>query len=724
MSPSATAIATTAPEPLDTADLSRRDADRRALRPWLALAIGIVAFAAVTGGTILSPASDAWLLRADDSAQHYVGWLFFRDAPWGWPLGVSPRFGLELASSVAFTDSLPLVALALKPLRSVLPEAFQYTGLWIAACFALQAWFAMLLLSRWTDDDVLLAAGAGFFVLAPPFLWRLHGHYALLGHWLVLAALALYLRRRFAAWRWLALLAVGSLVHPYLLAMALAVFVGDLAQRLLGRSLALAPAVGWGVAALALVGGALTVAGTFVLGPLAESWGFGHYRLNLLSPFDPDAKWSRALPDLPQTGGDYEGFNYLGLGVLGLGALAALARLVRRRAPAAVLPRHARAVLWALAIALTVFALSDHVALGSGEIVAYPLPSFARRLAGVLRSSGRLFWPVHYLIVTAVVVTLVRRLSRRVALVTLLVGLVVQVADTVPALRALRREIAAAAEPTPTMRAPLWDQVASRYPTLRYVLPENKPERWLPLALFAHRHGMAINTGYFARVDVGAQGAARDRLLTQLVAGGLPRDALYVFASRGLLELARSRAAADDLVAEVEGFRLLAPGMAARREDPALGGVVDGAPLPELGGDWLELARARAEPARSFGWEVGRHRHRAWTRSDHAGLTVRIPVPRGDADLAFDLRALPEPFARRVEVMLNRRPVGSIEIPPEGATGPHRVQVSREMLAAAAGVALIELKAFVSGPAAPSPPVAALPRVGVRGIRLAWRPPA
>lgn len=96
-------------------------------------------FVYVTGGRIINPTYDDWLMIGD-SAQHYIGWEFFRHTPlFQWPIADNPKLGLEVASSIVFTDSIPIAAFIFKPLNYFLPATFQYFGLWIWLCFVLQA---------------------------------------------------------------------------------------------------------------------------------------------------------------------------------------------------------------------------------------------------------------------------------------------------------------------------------------------------------------------------------------------------------------------------------------------------------------------------------------------------------------------------------------------------------------------------------------------------------
>ena len=176
-------------------------------------AIGFAVFLALTGGRVLDTADLGWL-RTGDLQQHFVGWHFFRNTEfWQSPLGSNRAFCMELGSSIVYTDSLPLLAIPLKAIHTWLPDVFQYIGWWILACFLLQAALAWRLIGRFTGNWWLQACATAFFCLSPPFLFRLHGHDALFGHWIVLSALLLYFSAAFFPARWLALLRVAALTH-------------------------------------------------------------------------------------------------------------------------------------------------------------------------------------------------------------------------------------------------------------------------------------------------------------------------------------------------------------------------------------------------------------------------------------------------------------------------------------------------------------------------------
>ena len=91
--------------------------------------------------SIFDPTWTGWLMRGD-GAQHFLAWHYFRDSPWTWPPGRILGYADAMQGSIVYADSIPLMALLLKPFSTWLPTHFQYTGFWIVGCYALQAAFA------------------------------------------------------------------------------------------------------------------------------------------------------------------------------------------------------------------------------------------------------------------------------------------------------------------------------------------------------------------------------------------------------------------------------------------------------------------------------------------------------------------------------------------------------------------------------------------------------
>lgn len=515
------------------------------MQALLAAAAGALAFLVVVGARVLDASNIAWLAEGD-SATHYLGWQFFRSAPWAFPPGANPGYGLELASSIVYSDSIPGLALAFKPLDALLPGTFQYFGAWLLACFILQAVLGWKLMTLASERAAVRLLGAGLIAFSPPFLWRLGVQSALAAHWLVLGALYLNLRPhdgRRLLW-WALLLCAAALVHAYLFVMAAALWAADYVAR------SRRPMEPLFLGGLAL--SCLWLCGTFVLAPDAGALPYGLFRMNLLSPLDPSG-WSHVLPDIPEGPYDYDGFNFLGLGVL----LLALAVLPKIRAGA---PPRRRWPLLAVLIALALYALSHKIAIAATDVII-PLPERVVRVLSIFPSSGRFFWPVYYALVVALIGLAARSFGHRAAVGLLSLALVVQVTDTSAAWWPKRDRLQATGKQWPSaLNAPFWEAAAAKYSKLRWVPAANHSPHWRELAYYAAQHRMGTDAVYLARVDRAQIAASRSRAAQAMRSGELDEDTLYVLdpAYAGAASWEQRRA--GDVLVRVDGFTVLAPG--------------------------------------------------------------------------------------------------------------------------------------------------------------------
>lgn len=528
------------------------------------LLLGLAAFLLVVGPAPLQVGNIAWL-AGSDPAQHYLGWAFYRQSPWSFPLGSNPGYGMELGSSIFYSDSIPLMAIFFKLLAPLLPATFQYVGLWLLACFLLQGWFAWRLVGLVSKDPALRALGTGFFLFSPPMLWLLNGHDALFGHWLVLAALCLCLdlslRRRTLAWGALAL--VAALVHAYLLAMVLGLWLSDLARRLITRETSLLSLAAETGGVLAAAGGALWQAGFFLVSSgHGGKGGFGYYSLNVLALVNPAAsgfkekdQWSYLLPGLPHLEGTGD-LLFLGSGVLLLLLLAlpCLARAVR-----AIHLWPNWVPLGAVMAGMTLFALSNNIAIGTFEF-SVPLPERLLAAGQLLRCSARLFWPVYYLIYGALLFVVIRYYGRQKALVMLSSLLLLQVADTSRGWLPIResRPPAASTWPTP-FKSPVWKAAAQHYRKIRVIPPGEHP-RYADIAFFAATHGLQTDAAYLARYDGQKLADARSGAEASIATGAYDATAFYLLGDAEAAAAQKHLRADQDRIFRLDGFTVIAPG--------------------------------------------------------------------------------------------------------------------------------------------------------------------
>ncbi len=455
--------------------------------------------------------------------------------PLGWPLGVTQAVNAPDGVSIAYTDSIPLLAVLCRPLAAALGGTFQYFGWFTLGCFALQGGFGALLCGLFANALFAPLAGALVFTVSPVLIERAFRHSSLGAQWLVLAALYCYFscrrqgRYASAGLFIINVLAVG--IHPYFLPMTYAVTLALLLEyavthrqwlrpaALLIGNMACTAALGW---ALGLLYGTATSGGQAL---------YGYFAMNLNALWNPigvnGVLYSRLLPAQNQVNGNYDAFAYLGLGVL---IALPIAVVLLRRQLGGMLRRH-----WALAFCcavLTVFAISNVITANGATLATLPLPASLIKLFSIFRSSGRLFWPIYYLLMLLTLVGLARLKGRWLLAGAALLA-VVQVWDVSPGMvqrsAAMLQAMQTDAFPT-EMESDFW-QAAQQYTAV--VSMDEIQDDALHLALFAADNGMTTNDPFAARYDETALAAQRETLLAELAAGTVREDTLYLFAEEG-----------------------------------------------------------------------------------------------------------------------------------------------------------------------------------------------
>jgi hypothetical protein len=523
---------------------------RDALGGLAALALGLAAFLILIGWQTLIPTNVEWLNYAD-RAMHTLGWWFYEKADWGMPPGRSPILGIELSNSIALVDGLPLFAIPFKLLRDWLPHPFQYWGDWLLLSFLLQSVFAYRIARELGAGRIVSLAGAAFALITPAFMFRINMHLALSGHWTILAALYLYIRRDPPhIWVWPLLIALTSAIHAYLLAMVLALWVAALIERLWTKRTT------WGTALVELALGliasliVLWTAGFFSSGTTA-TYGYGMYKLNLLWPFLTYGGWSQLFPDLPHTKYDYEGLSFLGIGIFALLAVAIFSSAiltVRSAVAKRWLPLAVTLVLLAL------FAVSQKPALLGTELFELQLPQQLIDLASMFRSTGRFVWPLLYVITIGAVVLIGRRFRAVVAVPIVLVALGAQVADSGEQLLSFTRRLPAPSDVWSTeLKSPFWDRAAAAGCNRVRAFPivQGPGGDWRMLGYYALTHDMDIDAAYLGRTDGAALDALKAHEQEVLASGDFEPTTLYVLDEKSA-ELAAQHLAPDDLLAQID----------------------------------------------------------------------------------------------------------------------------------------------------------------------------
>ena len=538
------------------------------------VAIGIATFGALTNWKILNPLFVRWLYWGDPSTS-YLGWQFFRKTPLlQFPIGASPNYGVGFASSIMYTDSIPLIAIPLKYVSFLLPNEFQYFGIWILVALILQSWFAWKIVSRFIPNIVLALFGVVLFTNAPILIYRMvhegSGHIGFIGQFLILWSLHLYFERDSSLKPWLVLLGISPLICLGLVPMVFVVFASWLIQqfpkksipltvRLLGTSKRL-------LAGIATTIGVMWISGALMVRDPSDS-GFGTYRTSLTSLFDPKVNntfsFSKFLPDLGNLPGSEEGFAFLGITVIAL-LLISIPTVFKGNHP--LLSKNNIGLIL-VTIGMGLFSLSNRISVLQRELFTYPIPNQIEKFIGPFRSSGRFVWPLIYVLILFGLISLmtVMQNRRNLGYLVLVVLLSIQIIESVGVFSNVRQRFTEG-KFTPQLTSPRWDELAQNYDHLIAIPPLNNDPGWFELALLADKWSLSTNTTYLARVDQKSFDAALSIAQNDLENFRFDPKTLYVLTNyppnpmnQALLDTYGPSSAGQTKSFSLDGFTVIAP---------------------------------------------------------------------------------------------------------------------------------------------------------------------
>ncbi len=493
----------------------------------LTFAIGIAQAASFLPWNFVNGAGEVWNFPggiiengANDMADGIVGYYYQLQSPWTLRFLYAPNLAAPGGTNTFWLDPIPWLCFVAKIVHGVTGSLWNPQGAYMASTLVLPG-VAMVILVAQLGQRNLIAAIAGTLIAdSTPFLLHRWGHSALQSQFLIILALALYVRSRRrpadcpTAAMWIALLSIALMTNVYLFVMVGGVWAAawiDQMRHGTGRTFAL-------LEAAAAIGTAILL--SIPLGVLddgvggAGSWGYGVWSMNLASPFIPQL--SGVVPWLqeyrlgfPQ---QYEGFAWSGFGAVTL--VLAGHRVwfdwMRRRAMA-------HWPLIGIFLFFFLFAASNRLTLGSHELFDIPLSDYWRvHVFGIFRSSGRFFWPIGYAAMAASIVLVLTRMRPNRAICLLLIASALQVVDSGP-LRSAIHQSAAAPRPPSVDRSAVGAVVAKAsaieiYPSFgcsRSRAP-GQPERSvteaitleqsnLEIQMLAARRNLPINSVYHAR---------------------------------------------------------------------------------------------------------------------------------------------------------------------------------------------------------------------------------
>jgi len=530
--------------------------------------IGIIAFYLVAGPHMVFPENIGWIDRGD-LLQQYLGFVFFRNSPWTLPIGLNPNYGLDASSSIVYSDSIPLMAIIGKLLSPILSQRFQYLGIWTLICFISQAWFAWLLAKRINSSFTNCVLITGLLVFSPPMFMQVGFHAYLTSHFLILAGIYLNFNKdiRLKSLYWLILLCSSVLINFYLFVMVFAMYFPQMIYDFSSPA---------GIKKrLFIIKNCITVmaigmlcwqAGYFAVdsGSLSPTM-YGESKMNILALFEA-CNWSFIVPNLsPEERVSQESFFYLGLGYL---FLIPFALFAPQKNQDVINKLRTHKYLIFVFSCLTLFAISNAVRLGPWDFYIN-LPDQVLNIAGILRTCGRMFLPVFY----AVLLLIIWRINqhKKQGLVTLLLAtaLSLQIIDTSKGwwpkrqLRESNYINDKPFNPHAILTNEFWSYAGGHYKNLissAKQVPGFPPVNWEIWTSFAADFEMGTNAAYLARIDEEKLLLSEQAIEMQIITGSFAPNSLYIIENNLVISAMTSLNPKNDLLANINGFNVLAPG--------------------------------------------------------------------------------------------------------------------------------------------------------------------
>lgn len=484
-----------------------------------------------------------WLFSGNDMSAHQSGWYFFKNDIWRFPIGSNPNYGINIGNSVVYSDSIPLLAFFFKLLDFLLPNEFQYFGLWFLLCFFLQGFLSYLLVFKFTKNVNFSFLCSIFFIFFPIFIYRLGWHPSLFGQWTLFITIYLMLGDdKKLERKWVYLIIFTSLIHFYFTFINLLIYNFYKIYSLINKNLNLKNYFIDCSRTAALLIIAMYCIGYFevrISDTLAL--GFGVYKLNLLSLIDAVNSvnlfsWSLFLPDIKLSEGEeLEGFNFIGFG--GIILLTFLIYLItfKKKIREETLKLFLNKKILIILIFITFLSLSNNISIGSFNLIQIELNKFLYGFFSIIRSSGRLFWLVNYFFMFLAMILIYSNFKKKTSIFILLSILIIQIIDISNGLQnyiGLNKII----NQKLILKDNFWNEISTEKKILLTTNAKNYNKHFDDLAYFIQDNEISkTNLIKTARIDRKKISESRYNLYKKFVNYNLDSNTIYIIDNYGHL---------------------------------------------------------------------------------------------------------------------------------------------------------------------------------------------
>lgn len=347
-----------------------------------------------------------WLLKArHDWGAHYLGFCFYRNSDWSFPIGNINKWYYPIGTNVGLTDSIPLFAIPFKALSSLLPIDFQYIGFFILISYILNGYFTVKFTRLFTDNKFLIILSSLFVLISPIVIYRAI-HPSLCAHWLIIGSMYIYFKpenNKAESYtllkKQLILLILSALIHPYITFIIIGfTVILPLKFYLDKKYISFKNTIIYIVLSLISLLIVWAILGVIFNSTMSVNTGYGLYSWNFNSFFNPDG-FSSILPQLKKySDRQYEGYSYLGVGMMVLIIISTVIFIINILRDKLWIKRNKKTFLIFLVwlLPLTLFGITNVFTFNDQLLFTFPIPSIIEELGGVFRASSRFIWLLYY----------------------------------------------------------------------------------------------------------------------------------------------------------------------------------------------------------------------------------------------------------------------------------------------------------------------------------------
>jgi hypothetical protein len=201
--------------------------------------------------------------------------------------------------------------------------------------------------------------------------------------------------------------------------------------------------------------------------------GYGYFALNLNSFFNPlnsinnlNNSWSLFFPILNSPKGHYAGFAYLGLSGFLFFILFLYSFFSKKNGFL-----FSRNILIILSLIFFILAITNKIYFSEKLIFSFKLHDYIYGILGIIRASGRMIWPVYYLIFFTGILFIFRNFNFQRSKLILILLLIIQIVDLSPGLKTFYN--GNIYEVNNNLKNKIWDILPKHYENVKVLEKKN-----------------------------------------------------------------------------------------------------------------------------------------------------------------------------------------------------------------------------------------------------------